>query len=156
LGNCRAEYRYHYEAALIKSATARPLLRNRDRGARTSSIYGRTQVSPAELLKSGKSPARQQPAKRINEAVLNAQRKILGEYIARTAGLRAVHQQSLGLDDQKVAEVVERSYALKLAGGADNLSEEERRRIQTKQGGHHMPLQPEDGAPCTTAIQTRS
>ena len=56
------------------------------------------------------------------------------------------------------AEVVERSYALKLAGGADNLSEEERRRIQTKQGGHHMLLQPEDDPTwrIRTAIQTRS
>ena len=136
------------------------MLRNRDRGARTSSIYGRTQVSPAELLKSGKSPARQQPAKRINEVVLNAQKKILGEYIE--PGPRDCEQTINNLldilDDQKVAEVVERSYALKLAGGADNLSEEERRRIQTKQGGHHMLLQPEDDPTwrIRTAIQTRS
>ena len=51
------------------------------------------------------------------------------------------------LDDQKVAEAVERSYALKLASGENNLSEAERKRIQEKQGGHHYPPHPEDRPP---------
>ena len=34
--------------------------------------------------------------------------------------------------DERVAEAVEQSYGRKLAAGADNLSEEERQRIQDK------------------------
>jgi hypothetical protein len=85
---------------------------------------------------------------RTNKAVMSAQ-KVLGEYIE--PGPRDCEQTINNLldvhDDQKVAEAVERSYALKLAGGEDNLSEAERKRIQEKQGGHHYPPRPEDGPP---------
>ena len=71
---------------------------------------------------------------RINQAVTSAQ-EVLGEYIE--PGPRDCEQTINKLldvlDDQKVAEAVERSYALKLAGGEDNLSEEERKRILEKQ-----------------------
>jgi hypothetical protein len=50
-----------------------------------------------------------------------------------------------GLDDC-VAEVVERCYAVRLAAGTD-LSEEERKRIQEKQGGHHYLPGKDDGPP---------
>jgi len=72
-------------------------------------------------IASGASEKRKRPCKaatgqRINEAVLNAQKKILGEYIE--PGPRDCEQTINNLldilDDQKVAEVVERSYALKL------------------------------------------
>jgi hypothetical protein len=85
---------------------------------------------------------------RINEAVVRAQ-KVLGEYIE--PGPRDCEQTINNLldvlDDQKVADAVERSYALKLAGGEDNLSEAERKRIQEKQGGHHYPPRPDDSPP---------
>ena len=85
---------------------------------------------------------------RINEAVVRAQ-KVLGEYIE--PGPRDCEQTINNLldvlDDQKVADAVERSYALELAGGEDNLSEAERKRIQEKQGGHHYPPRPDDSPP---------
>jgi hypothetical protein len=85
---------------------------------------------------------------RINEAVVRAQ-KVLGEYIE--PGPRDCEQTINNLfdvlDDQKVADAVERSYALKLAGGEDNLSEAERKHIQEKQGGHHYPSRPDDSPP---------
>jgi hypothetical protein len=85
---------------------------------------------------------------RINKAVMSAQ-KVLGEYIE--PGPRDCEQTINNLldvlDDLKVAEAVERSYALKLAGGENNLSEAERNRIQEKQGGHHYPPRPENGPP---------
>ena len=84
---------------------------------------------------------------RINKAVTSAQ-KVLGEHIE--PGPRDCEQTINKLldvlDDQKVADAVERSYALKLAGGENNLSEEERKRIQEKQAGHHYG-RPEDGPP---------
>jgi hypothetical protein len=85
---------------------------------------------------------------RINKAVATAQ-KVLGEYIE--PGPRDCEQTINKLldvlDDQKVAEAVEGSYALKLAGGENNLSEEERKRIQEKQGGPPYQSRPEDGPP---------
>jgi hypothetical protein len=85
---------------------------------------------------------------RINKAVMSAQ-KVLGEYIEPGPRDREQTINNLldVLDDQKVAEAVERSYALKLAGGENNLSEAERNRIQAKQGRHHYPPRPEDGPP---------
>ena len=84
---------------------------------------------------------------RINKAVTSAQ-KVLGEYIE--PGPRDCEQTINKLldvlDDRKVANAVKRSYALKLAGGENNLSEEERKRIQEKQAGHHYG-RPEDGPP---------
>jgi hypothetical protein len=81
---------------------------------------------------------------RINKAVTSAQ-KVLGEYIE--PGPRdceeTINKLLDVLDDQQVADAVERSYALKLAGGENNLSEEERKRIQQKQGG---PSRPEDSS----------
>jgi hypothetical protein len=58
-----------------------------------------------------------------------------------TAGQRAIQ----GLDEG-VTGSVERSYAHRLTEGSD-LSEEEKQRIQKKQGGHHMPPRPADGPP---------
>ena len=85
---------------------------------------------------------------RINKAVTSAQ-KVLGEYIE--PGPRdceqTINELLDVLDDRKVADAVERAYALKLAGGENNLSEEERKRIQEKQGGHHYPPRPDDGPP---------
>jgi hypothetical protein len=84
---------------------------------------------------------------RINKAVTSAQ-KVLGEYIE--PGPRdceqTINELLDVLDDRKVADAVERAYALKLAGGENNLSEEERKRIQEKQAGHHYG-RPEDGPP---------
>jgi hypothetical protein len=85
---------------------------------------------------------------RINKAVTSAQ-KVLGEYIE--PGPRDCEQTINKLldvlDDQKVAEAVESSYALKVTGGENNLSEEERKRVQEKQGGPRYPSRAEDGPP---------
>jgi hypothetical protein len=83
---------------------------------------------------------------RINNAVESAQ-KVRGNEPGPQHPEQTVGKAFDVFDDQKVAEAVERSYALKLTGGEDNLSEAERKRIQEKQGGHHYPPRPEGGPP---------
>jgi len=47
---------------------------------------------------------------------------------------------------QTLTESVERNYAHRMTKGSDP-SDDEKQRIQKKQGGHHLPPRPEDGPP---------